>query len=64
MCLGAATLVKQVAISAPLLVFVVGAAWRDWTHDAGWQAKIRRRLINLASLGMGLFLVLAAAAKS
>jgi 4-amino-4-deoxy-L-arabinose transferase-like glycosyltransferase len=61
MCLGAAALVKQVAI-APVLVFVVGVAWRDWTQDAGWQAKIRRCLIDLASLGMGLFLVLAAAA--
>ena len=60
-CLGAATLVKQVAI-APVMVFVVGIAWRAWTDDAGWQGKIRRCWIDVASLGMGLCLVLAAAA--
>jgi 4-amino-4-deoxy-L-arabinose transferase-like glycosyltransferase len=60
-CLGAATLVKQVAI-APIVVFVAAIAWRPWTHEAGLQGKIRRGLLNVASLGMGLFLILAAAA--
>ena len=61
MCLGAATLVKQVAI-APLVIFVAALAWRAWTLEAGLQNKIRRCLIDVASLGLGLFLVLAAAA--
>jgi 4-amino-4-deoxy-L-arabinose transferase-like glycosyltransferase len=61
MCLGAATLVKQVAI-APVMVFVVGVAWRAWTEEAGWQGKFRRCLIEVALLGTGLCLVLAAAA--
>jgi len=62
MCLGAATLVKQVAI-APVIVFVVGIAWRAWTVEAGSRGKSRRCLIDVVSLGMGLFLVLAAAAS-
>ena len=60
-CLGAATLVKQVAI-APVIVFVVALVWRAWTHEHGWQRKIRRCLFDVASFGTGLFLVLATAA--
>jgi 4-amino-4-deoxy-L-arabinose transferase-like glycosyltransferase len=60
-CLGAATLVKQVAI-APVIIFVAALAWRAWTHEDRWQRKIRRCLFDVASFGIGLFLVLAAAA--
>ena len=42
-CLGAATLVKQVAI-VPAVVFVAALAWRAWSQEVGWRQKIRAML--------------------
>jgi 4-amino-4-deoxy-L-arabinose transferase-like glycosyltransferase len=60
-CLGAATLVKQVAI-VPAVVFVAALAWRTWSLEDGWRRKTRQGLLNVVSFVLGLVLILVVAA--
>jgi len=60
-CLGAATLVKQVAI-APVFVFVPGLAWRAWTQVVGWRRRTVRALLDVTSWGLGVVSIVAVAA--
>jgi 4-amino-4-deoxy-L-arabinose transferase-like glycosyltransferase len=60
-CLGAAALVKQVAI-APVVVFVVAIMVRSWKEDGPWQARLRRCLLDMLAFGIGLILIVAVAA--
>jgi 4-amino-4-deoxy-L-arabinose transferase-like glycosyltransferase len=60
-CLGAATLVKQVAI-APVIVFVAALAWRACTQEVGRRRKTLRCLLDIVSLGLGLVSIMAVAA--
>ena len=60
-CLGAATLVKQVAI-VPAVVFVAALAWRAWSQEATWQRKSVRGLLDIVSFGLGVVSILVVAA--
>ncbi len=60
-CLGAATLVKQVAI-LPAVVFVAALAWRAWLQEAGWRRRIACGTLDIASFGLGLVAISAVAA--
>ena len=61
-CLGAATLIKQVAI-VPAVVFVATIAWRAWSREDGWRRKTRRGLLDIVSFALGLALILVVAAS-
>ena len=52
-CLGAATLVKQVAI-VPAVIFVAALAWRALSHEDGWRRKTQRGLLDVATFALGL----------
>ena len=61
-CLGAATLVKQVAI-APVVVFVAALAWRAWTREIGdGDERAVRCLLDIACFGLGLASIMVVAA--
>jgi Dolichyl-phosphate-mannose-protein mannosyltransferase len=60
-CVGAATLIKQVAI-LPAVVFAAALAYRAWSRDVPWQRKIAFGLIDVVSLGLGLAAISAIAA--
>jgi 4-amino-4-deoxy-L-arabinose transferase-like glycosyltransferase len=60
-CLGAATLVKQVAI-APAGIFLLAVAWRLWMRDAPLGLRIRQFVIDESSFAMGVLLALTTAA--
>jgi 4-amino-4-deoxy-L-arabinose transferase-like glycosyltransferase len=57
LCVGAATLVKQVAI-VPAVVFVAALAWRAWTREARWPRRVGRCLRDLGSFGLGLVAIM------
>ena len=61
-CLGAATLVKQVAI-VPVVVFVAALAWRALSQDDGWRPKTRRALVDIVSFALGLVSIMVVAAS-
>jgi Dolichyl-phosphate-mannose-protein mannosyltransferase len=52
-CVGAAALVKQVAI-LPAFVFVAALAWRAWSQPGGWKRRIACGLLDVFSFGLGL----------
>ena len=61
-CLGAATLVKQVAI-VPAVVFVAALAWRAWSQeDRMASERSGAALLDVVSFGLGLVSILAVAA--
>ena len=60
-CLGAAALVKQVAI-LPAAVFVAALAWRAWSQNADWRRRIGCGMPDVMSFGLGLVIVFLAAA--
>ena len=60
-CLGAATLIKQVAI-VPAVVFALGLTWRAWRSHAGRRQRIMRGVGDLASFALGLIAIMAVAA--
>ncbi len=60
-CLGAATLIKQVAI-VPAVVFAIALAWRAWRMHADWRNRIKYGIIDLAAFGVGLTAIMAVAA--
>ncbi len=60
-CLGAATLIKQVAI-VPAAVFVGALAWRAWSQKVRWQQKAVRSFFDVGAFGLGLVSILAIAA--
>jgi Dolichyl-phosphate-mannose-protein mannosyltransferase len=60
-CLGAATLVKQVAI-VPALIFVAALTWRALRQEDGWRRKIQRGLLDVVSFALGAASILAVAA--
>ena len=60
-CLGAATLVKQVAI-VPVVLFVAALAWRAWSQEDGWRRKTRRCLLDVIPFALGLVSILVVAA--
>src|SRR5262249_54640545 len=60
-CVGAAALVKQVAI-VPAVVFAVALALRPATQDARGLSRVLRRGLDLIAFGMGIALVVLLAA--
>ena len=60
-CLGAATLVKQVAI-VPAALFVAALAWRALSQEDGWRRNTRRGLLDIVSFALGLVSILVVAA--
>ena len=52
-CVGAATLVKQVAI-VPAAAFVAALAARAWSRENGWPRKSLRALLDVGSFALGL----------
>ena len=60
-CLGAATLVKQVGI-APIVVFIPALAWRAWTRESTWRRRVVRGIVDIGAFGLGLGSIMAVAA--
>lgn len=61
LCVGAAALVKQVAI-LPALIFVAALAWRACSQDSGWRPRLARGLFDVGAFGVGLVAISAVAA--
>jgi 4-amino-4-deoxy-L-arabinose transferase-like glycosyltransferase len=60
-CLGAAALVKQVAV-VPVVVFVAALALRAWNRDARWRPRFARCLLDTGALALGLLAIVLAVA--
>jgi hypothetical protein len=56
-CLGAAALVKQVAI-APIIVFMTALAWSAWAQNDGLGRKLARAWRDVVSFGLGLVAIM------
>jgi hypothetical protein len=61
-CVGAAALIKQVAI-LPIVVFVPALVCRAWTREIHWQRKIASGVIDSVSFGLGAAAISAIAAS-
>src|SRR5262249_5451140 len=60
-CVGAAALVKQVAI-VPAVVFAVSLVLRPLTADARGPSSVLRRVLDLIAFGIGILIVVLLAA--
>jgi 4-amino-4-deoxy-L-arabinose transferase-like glycosyltransferase len=60
-CVGAAALVKQVAV-LPAVVFVTALAWRARAQNTEWRRRISRGMSDVISFGVGLIIIFAVAA--